>query len=204
MQACRSAGRAPGPFPDGQKTRRLSVRLHSVGLGLSSARKAIFLVTNFGMRNRPSESREFVTDPFLPFSVLVRCPPSLSSLFQFLSLTAALLFVPSAEETEAKKYQTSPSRSIVETVAGGNRGREIFLLRKWIPNKKSILRRRLRRHQSFILFPCYLLPMAQILFGDEWNQYNYLIKFTENTLLSISFLNYLVRLLQSVRSTSAS
>ena len=77
MQACRSAGRAPGPFPDGQKTRRLSVRLHSVGLGLSSARKAIFLVTNFGMRNRPSESREFVTDPFLPFSVLVRCPPSL-------------------------------------------------------------------------------------------------------------------------------
>ena len=109
-----------------------------------------------------SESREFVTDPFLSPSWSDALP-----LFQFLSLTAALLFVPSAEETEAKKYQTSPSRSIVGTVAGGNRGSEIFLLRKWIPNKKPILRRRLRRHQSFILFPCYLLPMAQMLFGTN-------------------------------------
>ena len=66
VQACRSAP-APHPesFPDGQKTR--SRQWHGVAgrLVVASARKAIFLVTNFGMRNRPS--CEYVTNPYFSF-----------------------------------------------------------------------------------------------------------------------------------------
>ena len=84
MQACRSAGRggrAPGPFPDGQKNTPL------VPSAFSRTRLVVGQKGHFSCHQfRDEESSEFVTDPFLS--------PSHSDalrLFQFLSLPIPLI-----------------------------------------------------------------------------------------------------------------
>ena len=145
MQACRSAP-TPLPHPRSFSGRTKNTHSDSDSL-LSSARKAIFLVTNFGMRNRPRVASLLPTTPSSPLRL------------QFQSLIDGPV-VRLICGDGGKKV----SDGAIEIYCRS--GREIYSSGNG-SLKTSIIRRRLRRHQSFILF--FHLPQLLKCFCIERN-----------------------------------